>query len=106
MQCVTVRVCVAASAGEYIAPERIEGALKKATAVQQVYIHGNSFESSLVAIVVPTEAELRSGFRPLSPQQHEGQLNLKLFADHGAKVSGFLEQKDVGCRSVGGQSLE
>ena len=53
-------------AGEYIAPERIEGALKKASAVQQVYIHGNSFESSLVAVVVPTEAELRSGFHVLS----------------------------------------
>lgn len=106
MQCVTVRVCVAASAGEYIAPERIEGALKKATAVQQVYIHGNSFESSLVAIVVPTEAELRSGFRPLSPQQYKGQSNLKLSADHGAKVSWLLEQKGAGYRSVWGQSLE
>ncbi|BDA49779.1 Long chain acyl-CoA synthetase 4 [Coccomyxa sp. Obi] len=33
--------------GEYIAPERIEGVLKKAGAVQQVYIHGNPFESAL-----------------------------------------------------------
>ena len=46
-------------AGEYIAPERIEGVLKKAGALQQAYIHGNPFESSLVAIVVPDEAELR-----------------------------------------------
>lgn len=46
-------------AGEYIAPERIEGTLKKASAVQQIYVHGNPFESSLVAVVVPDETELR-----------------------------------------------
>lgn len=51
-------------AGEYIAPERIEGNLKKANIVQQVYVHGNSFESSLVAVVVPHASELRYRHHP------------------------------------------
>ncbi len=46
-------------AGEYIAPERIEGALKKAPLVQQIFVHGNPFESALVAVVVPNPDELR-----------------------------------------------
>jgi long-subunit acyl-CoA synthetase (AMP-forming) len=52
-------------AGEYVAPERIEGTLKKASVVQQVFVHGNSFESCVVAVVVPNEKALR--YRPLSP---------------------------------------
>ena len=51
--------CARLCAGEYIAPERIEGALKRAPMVQQVFVHGNPFESALVAVVVPDAAELR-----------------------------------------------
>lgn len=47
-----------------MAPERIEGTLKKAAVVQQVFVHGNSFESCVVAVVVPDEKALRYG--PLS----------------------------------------
>ena len=47
-----------------MAPERIESALKKATVVQQVFVHGNSFESCVVAVVVPDEKALRHAAYP------------------------------------------
>jgi len=40
--------------GEYIAAEKIEAAYKKNGMVEQIWVYGNSFESTLVAIVVPT----------------------------------------------------
>ena len=43
-----------ASVGEYIAAEKIEAAYKKNEMVEQIWVYGNSFESTLVAIVVPT----------------------------------------------------
>ena len=38
---------------EYVAAEKIEAAYKKNTLVEQIWVYGNSFESTLVAIVVP-----------------------------------------------------
>eukprot|EP00884_Botryococcus_braunii_P002561 jgi/Botrbrau1/12305/Bobra.0205s0004.1 len=46
--------------GEYIAPEKIEGVLSKSAVVQQALVTGTSMESSVVAIIVPFEADLRS----------------------------------------------
>ncbi|EIE18699.1 long chain acyl-CoA synthetase 4 [Coccomyxa subellipsoidea C-169] len=87
------------SQGEYIAPERIEGALKKASAVQQVYIHGNSFESSLVAVVVPTEAELRSAVAG-APEDYE-----KLCASQAAQDVVQAQMHAVG-KAAGLKSFE
>lgn len=39
--------------GEYIAPEKIENIYVRSRAVLQVFIHGESLRSSLVAVVVP-----------------------------------------------------
>lgn len=42
-------------AGEYIAVESMEAVFKKNPAFEQLWVYGNSFESCLVAVVVPTE---------------------------------------------------
>ena len=39
--------------GEYVAAEKIEAAYKKNSLVDQIWVYGNSLESTLVAIVVP-----------------------------------------------------
>ncbi|KAF9145643.1 hypothetical protein BGX30_007767 [Mortierella sp. GBA39] len=40
--------------GEYIAPEKLENVLgARCNLVQQIYVHGDSLESTLVAVVVP-----------------------------------------------------
>nr|KAF6303397.1 acyl-CoA synthetase long chain family member 5 [Myotis myotis] len=39
--------------GEYIAPEKIENVYSRSGPVQQIFVHGESLRSSLVAVVVP-----------------------------------------------------
>ena len=45
------------SQGEYIAPEKIQNLLGESKYISQVYIHGESLFSFLVAIVVPEKNE-------------------------------------------------
>lgn len=41
------------SQGEYIAVEKLEAIYKKSPSVEQVWVYGNSFKSTLVAVLVP-----------------------------------------------------
>lgn len=45
--------------GEYISPERCENVYQRSPLIAQAFVHGDSLEASLVAIVVPDEEELR-----------------------------------------------
>uniref|UniRef100_A0A672H8D3 Long-chain-fatty-acid--CoA ligase n=1 Tax=Salarias fasciatus TaxID=181472 RepID=A0A672H8D3_SALFA len=47
--------------GEYIAPEKIENVYVRSEPVAQVFVHGDSLQSSLVAVVVP-DPEVLPGF--------------------------------------------
>jgi long-chain acyl-CoA synthetase len=44
--------------GEYISPEKIENIYIRCKYLAQIYVHGNSFKSTLVAIVVPEQTTL------------------------------------------------
>jgi len=43
--------------GEYVAPEKIEEVYLKYPCVNQIFVHGESLESQLVAIIVPKKGE-------------------------------------------------
>ena len=43
------------SQGEYVSLEKVEGAYKEDTSIEQVWVYGDSFQSHLVAVVVPSE---------------------------------------------------
>lgn len=48
------------SQGEYIAVEKIEGIYKELMAVDQIWVHGDALKHYLVAVVVPSEAYVKT----------------------------------------------
>lgn len=48
------------SQGEYVAPEKIENVIVQSILIAQAFIHGDSFQSSLVAIIIPDEEPVRN----------------------------------------------
>lgn len=44
--------------GEYIAPEKLENSYSKIDIVKQIFIYGDSLQSTLVSVIVPEESEV------------------------------------------------
>ncbi|KAI7899938.1 uncharacterized protein BX663DRAFT_477474 [Cokeromyces recurvatus] len=61
--------------GEYIAPEKIENIYAKDPVIGQIYLHGDSLQSSLVAIVVPDPDTLASIVQTKLPHIHAKKLS-------------------------------
>ena len=48
------------SQGEYVAPEKIENILTQSLLIGQSFVYGDSFQSCLVAVIVPDEEPVRT----------------------------------------------
>ncbi len=55
------------SQGEYIAPERIERLLETCSLVAQAYVHGDSIQDHIVAIIVPDHEVLEKWWANQQP---------------------------------------
>lgn len=55
------------SQGEYVAPEKIENVLIRSAFIAQCFVYGDSFQSALVAIVIPDEDYVRSWVESNAP---------------------------------------
>jgi long-chain acyl-CoA synthetase len=92
--------------GEYIAPEKIENIYIRSKFVAQSFVYGNSYKSSLVAIVVPEESVLYEW-----AQENDLEKNMVLLCQSEAlkkeiladilklgkegKLKGFEQVKDI-----------
>lgn len=61
--------------GEYIAPEKIENVYAKEPVIGQIYLHGDSLQSCLVAVVVPDQETLESVVAAKLPHIHSKKLS-------------------------------
>lgn len=48
------------SQGEYVAPEKIENVIIQSLLIGQAFVHGDSLQSALVAVIIPDEEPVRS----------------------------------------------
>jgi len=44
--------------GEYVAPEKIENILSDSSYIEQIFVHGDSLQNYLIAIIVPNKAQI------------------------------------------------
>lgn len=63
--------------------EQIESVLKRCPLVEQIWVYGNSFESSLVAVVVPSEKALQAW---ASKQRVQGSYEVSSCSHFGAHM--------------------
>ncbi|KAK9816726.1 hypothetical protein WJX72_004272 [[Myrmecia] bisecta] len=84
------------SQGEYVAAEKIEGVVKSASCVDQVWVYGSSFESCLVAVVVPNEAAL-TAWAKASGRPHT---DFKVLCDSDAAQQYVLDEMTAVSRAA------
>lgn len=71
--------------GEYVAPEKLEAVYMRSPFVQQCFVHGDSYRSQLVAVVVPDATQLQSWAR-----QHRVKQDIGNLLSHPAAVQAVL----------------
>ncbi|GAB4822406.1 hypothetical protein N2152v2_009452 [Parachlorella kessleri] len=97
------------SQGEYVAVEKVEGVYKQNPYVEQIWVYGNSFESTLVAVVVPLADKLAAWAKEqglsgsLAELCHEDRVKKMLLGDlNSTAKAGKLK----GCELVKAVYLE
>lgn len=83
------------SHGEYIAVERVENSYKGCELVEQLWIYGNSFESCLVAVLVPREPQLRTLAGQTGVKDAEAVPLAELFANKQLNTAVLAKLKDT-----------
>ncbi|KAI8869438.1 acetyl-CoA synthetase-like protein [Ramicandelaber brevisporus] len=83
--------------GEYVATEAVENVYSLSTLVEQMYVHGNSLESQLVAIIVPDEDSFVAWSRKLVHDTDVRKALLKELDKIGKehKLGGFEQVKAI-----------
>jgi len=90
------------SQGEYIAPEKIENVYLGSQYVAQIFVHGDSLKSNLVAVVVPDREVLSSWWARNMRSSHAGDSSLSdeqfaaLLKDARIKSTILAEMDQVG----------
>jgi len=78
--------------GEYVAPERLEAVFAKHPLLDQMFIYGNSLQSTLVAVLIlnPVESE-KLGLAAISDELEKKKSVLKIINTYGKsqKLKGF-----------------
>ncbi|KAJ1964490.1 medium-chain fatty acid-CoA ligase faa2, partial [Dipsacomyces acuminosporus] len=67
--------------GEYVAPERIENVLTDCPLIEQAFIHGDSLQSQLVAVIVPSEEFIRREVAEVDSLSHLSESSFKQICD-------------------------